>query len=102
LLTLYGKDFIDESHKRFMRVLCLSQKGMVILMKMAEEADNTPIPDGLDIPHELSRREERIIVIRAAKEEIERRALERFEEEKHEYEDKMAARAKREEETGCQ
>ena len=70
------------------------------LMKMAEEADNTPIPDGLDIPHELSRREERIIVIRAAKEEIERRALERFEREKHEYEEKMAARAKREEETG--
>jgi transposase len=70
------------------------------LMKMAEEADNTPIPDGLNIPEELSRREERIAVIAAAKEEIERRALERFEEEKKEYEEKMAARAKREEETG--
>jgi transposase len=70
------------------------------LMKMAEEADNTPIPDGLDIPKELSRREERMIVIRAAKEEIERRALERFEDEKREYAEKVAARAKQEEETG--
>jgi predicted ribosome-associated RNA-binding protein Tma20 len=39
-------------------------------------------------------------VILGAKEEIERRALERFEEEKHEYAEKIAARAKREEETG--
>jgi hypothetical protein len=70
------------------------------LMKMAEEADNTAIPDGLDIPKELSRREERMAVILAAKEEIERRALERFEEEKHEYAEKIAVRAKREEETG--
>ena len=64
------------------------------LLKMAEEADNTPIPEGLDIPAEMSRREERIAVIRAAKEEIERRAKERFEHEKKEYEEKAAARGK--------
>jgi transposase len=70
------------------------------LLKMAEEADNTPIPDGMDIPEELSRREDRLAVIRAAKAEIERRALGRFEEEKKEYEEKAAARAKLEKETG--
>jgi hypothetical protein len=32
-LALYSKDFIDESHKRFMCVLCLSKKGMVIIVK---------------------------------------------------------------------
>jgi transposase len=70
------------------------------LLKMAEEADNTPIPDGLDIPEELSRGEERMAVIRAAKKEMERRASERLEEEKKEYDEKMAARAKLENETG--
>ncbi|MDR0764029.1 MAG: transposase [Synergistaceae bacterium] len=70
------------------------------LMKMAEEADNTPIPDGSDIPKELSRGEERMAVILAVKEKIERRALERFEEEKKKYAEKIASRAKREEETG--
>jgi hypothetical protein len=70
------------------------------LLKMAEAADNTPIPDGLDIPAELSRREERMAVIRAAKDEIEQRAVERFEHEKKEFEEKVAARAKLEEETG--
>jgi IS5 family transposase len=39
-------------------------------------------------------------VIRAAKEEIERRAAGRFKQERKEYEEKMAARAKQEEETG--
>lgn len=70
------------------------------LLKMAEEADNTPIPDGLDIPEELSRREDRLAVLQEAQAEIERRAQERFEQEKKAYDEKMAARAKQEEETG--
>lgn len=70
------------------------------LLKKAEAADNTPLPDGLDIPEEISRRSQRIAVIAEAKKEIERRAAERFEHEKKAYEEKMAARAKHEEETG--
>lgn len=70
------------------------------LLKKAEDADNTPLPDGLSIPKELSRRTERIEVIREAKKEIERRSAERFEQEKKEYKEKMAARAKREKDTG--
>lgn len=70
------------------------------LLKRAEETDNEPLPDGLSIPEELLRRTERIEAIRVAKAEIERRATERFEREKKEYEEKMATRAKHEERTG--
>ena len=48
---------------------------------MAEEADNTPIPDDLCIPEELKRREDRLLVIAQAKVEIERRADERHQHE---------------------
>ena len=44
------------------------------LLRLAEEADNSERPDGLDIPKELSRREKRLNAITRAKEEIERRA----------------------------
>lgn len=70
------------------------------LLKMAEEADNASLPEDLDIPEELSRRSERIVAIQAAKREIQRRASDRYEQEKKEYEDKLKSRAKREQETG--
>jgi hypothetical protein len=62
------------------------------LMLLAEEADNAQVPDGMDIPEELKRREERLSRIDEAMAEIERRAKERFEREQAEYEAKMAAR----------
>lgn len=55
------------------------------LMRLGEEADNTPLPDGLDIPAELERREERLAKIAGAKQEIERRAKERHAREQAEY-----------------
>ncbi len=51
------------------------------LLRQAEEADHSEQPDGLDIPAELVRREERLSAIAAAKAEIERRAAERYAEE---------------------
>ncbi len=68
------------------------------LMKMAEAAD-TKKPEGMDIPEELSRREERLEIIRKAKKEIESRAQKRFEKEKSEYEEKMTHRKQEEERT---
>jgi transposase len=70
------------------------------LMLLAEQADNTQVPDGMDIPEELGRRETRLSAIAEAKAEIERRAKERFEREQAEYEAKMAAREAKEKETG--
>jgi transposase len=63
------------------------------LMKKAETADATPLDDGLSIPEELQRRSERKAKLAAARAEMEVRALARFEEERAEYERKMAARA---------
>jgi transposase len=70
------------------------------LLRLAEEADNEPLPDNLVIPEELSRRSKRIEAIRKAREEIERRAAERYEKELEEYREKQEARQAKEEETG--
>lgn len=71
------------------------------LMRQAEEADREDEEAAdLDIPTELKRREDRLALIRAAKEKMERRAGERHQEEQAAYEEKMAARTAREEATG--
>lgn len=68
------------------------------LMKMAEEADAKK-PEGMDIPEELTRRKERLEIIRKAKKEIESRAQKRFEEENSEYEKKMTQQKNEERKT---
>jgi len=70
------------------------------LLKAAESADNADIPDGMNVPEELQRREQRLSGIAAAKAEIERRAAERHTREQAAYEEKVTARAKKAEETG--
>jgi len=70
------------------------------LLQKAESADNADIPDGMDIPAELSIRQERIKAIKEAKAEIERRAAERYAEEQKAYETKIAERARKEQKTG--
>src|SRR5476651_76892 len=62
------------------------------LMKKAEQADATPLDDGLSIPEELQRRAGRKTKLAAARAEMEVRALARAEEEREEYERKMAER----------
>ena len=73
---------------------------VVDLLKKAESADKADIPDGMNVPEELQRREQRLSGIAAAKTEIERRAAERHAREQAAYEEKGAARAKKTEETG--
>ena len=63
------------------------------LFKLAAAADQTPVPDGMSLPEELKRREERLAAIAEAKAKIEARAQERFEHEQAEYQAKIAARA---------
>jgi transposase len=62
------------------------------LMKKAEQADATPLDDGLSIPEELQRRAERKTKLAAARAEMEARALARIEQAREEYEQKLAAR----------
>lgn len=70
------------------------------LLKKAEAADRADIPDGMNIPEELERREKRLAAIAAAKAEIEKRAAERHAREQAAYEKKVAERVKKEQATG--
>jgi transposase len=62
------------------------------LMAKAEAADRADLPDGMQVPEELARREKRLAEIARAKAAIEARATERHAREQAEYEAKMAAR----------
>jgi transposase len=68
------------------------------LFKKAESADQAAIPDGMNIPEELARREERLKAIIEAEAEIERRAKERHAVAQEAYEKKITERSKKEQE----
>jgi transposase len=70
------------------------------LLARAEAADQADVPDGMSIPDELARREERLAKLAVARAKIEARAKERYEREKAEHEAKLAARKAKEEATG--
>ena len=70
------------------------------LLARAEAADQEPLPEGLSIPEELSRREERLAAIREAKAQIEARAAERDAQAKAEFDAKMKAREDKTARTG--
>ncbi len=70
------------------------------LMRLAEKADSEEIPDGMEIPEELSRRQDRLTAIANAKEKMEQRAAERYAQEKQEYEEKVEKRKTQEKKTG--
>ncbi len=70
------------------------------LLAKAEAADQSAAPDGLSIPDELARREERLQKLSEARAKIEARARERFEREQAEHQAKLAARDAREKATG--
>ena len=70
------------------------------LLKKAQSADNKEDNDGMNIPDEIARREDRLEVIKLAKEKIEQRANERHKQELQEYEAKMKKREDKEKSTG--
>jgi transposase len=70
------------------------------LLELAERTDGANAPNGMSVPAELARREDRLAAIAAAKAKIEARAAERFAHEQAEYAAKLAARAARVAATG--
>jgi transposase len=70
------------------------------LLALAEAADKADVPDGMSVPEELARREDRLARLAEAKAKIEARAKERFAREQAEHEAKLAARAEKEKKTG--
>ncbi|WP_455289970.1 transposase, partial [Cupriavidus necator] len=62
------------------------------LLALAESSDRAAIPDGMDVPAEIARCEDRLSAIALAKAKIEQRAAERHQLEQQEYEAKTAKR----------
>ena len=54
------------------------------------------VPDGVSLPDEIKRREDRLAAMAAAKVKIAARAEERYQREKAKYDEKMAARTAKE------
>jgi transposase len=62
------------------------------LLALAENSDSAAAADGMDVPAEIARREDRLSAIVQAKAKIEQRAAERHQREQQEYEAKTAKR----------
>ena len=67
------------------------------LLAKAEQADATPLQDGLTIPDEITRRQERKAALAQARAEIEARAHARYTAQLAEHEQKLAERAAKKE-----
>ncbi len=67
------------------------------LLAKAEQADATPLQDGLTIPAEIIRRQERQAALAQARAEIEARAQARYAAQLAEHEKKLAQRAAKQE-----
>ena len=67
------------------------------LLVKAEQADSTPLQDGLSIPEEITRRQERKAALHKARAEIEARAQARYAVALAEHEEKLAERAAKKE-----
>ncbi len=70
------------------------------LLRLAEQADAEEIPAEMDIPEELCRRKDRLKAIAQAKVIIEERAAQRYAQEQKEYEEKIAKRQAKTNDTG--
>ena len=70
------------------------------LFALAESADQSSVPDGVSLPEEIKRREDRLAAMATAKAKIAARAAERHAREQRAYEQKLAARAAKQASTG--
>ena len=70
------------------------------MLELADAADHGGIPDGMDLPAEIARREDRLAAIAAAKATIEARAAERSAREQAEYGAKLTKRGATQAATG--
>ena len=88
------------SHGHLEKQMELAEEQISQLIAKAEDADSTPLEDGLSIPDEIKRREDRIAQLKKAKVAMEERAKVRFEEETAKYQEKLKTRKSKEESTG--
>jgi transposase len=70
------------------------------LLDLAESADRADVPDGVSLPEEIKRREDRLKVMADAKAKLAARAAERYAREKAAYDEQMARRDAKANDTG--
>lgn len=80
------------SYQRAGAQIELLQQEVTQLLAKAEQADSTPLRDGLSIPVEITRRRDRVAKLQAARAVIEERARQRAAQERPAYETKQADR----------
>src|SRR5580765_8850781 len=80
------------SHEHASRIEAQLKAEVADLLGKAEAADQAEVPDGMQVPEELARREKRLAEIARAKAVIEARAKERHARERAEYEARVAER----------
>ena len=88
------------SHEHACKIEAQLKAEVAELLAKAEAADQTDVPDGMSIPDELARREDRLTKLAMARAKIEARAKERYARELAEHEAKLAARAAKTAATG--
>ena len=70
------------------------------LLALAEKTDQADVPNGIDLPAEIRRREDRLAAMAETKAKITARTEERYQREKAEYNAKLEKRAEKEKSTG--
>ena len=88
------------SHDHLEKQMNLAEEQIAELLAKAEDADSTPLQDGLSIPEEIRRREDRLAKLKEAKQAIEERAAQHFEKEQAEHLEKLAEREAKEKASG--
>lgn len=88
------------SHDFAVEQMKLLQDEVKQLMAKADEADSVPLKDGLSVPEEIQRREDRIKVLQEAVTEIKKRAAEAAKEEIAQYRAKQEEREAKEADSG--
>ncbi len=80
------------SYQRLLAIEAYLQHQVAELMALAESADRSLIPEAMDLPAEVARRQQRLVKLAAAKGVLERRAQVRYAAEKADYDEKVRAR----------
>jgi transposase len=88
------------SYKRLQEIQRLLEAEVLELFALAEQADQSATPEGMDFPKEIARREERLKRLTEAKAVLQARAAERDAFEQAEYEAKLRQRQEKQDKTG--
>ena len=87
------------SYQRLLEIEAFLQAEVNELFALAEQADSA-VPEGMNLPDELARREDRLQRLAEAKAVLEARAAQRYAAEQVDYDAKIAERANKAQQTG--